>query len=174
MGVTLDSATAWAEPNTPDVDYKSLKVAAKIKRPPGAAKLYPAEKHPGGLWKFSIPDSRGSVDFAVDITGNLLNKKEFKLRSDVVSFRLPVGERLIVHLDSSGAKQIPAAIPIEPLKLDEADIGELTPLAPPSAQGLDAEPVVEVPVENLAAMPFWAACRSLRSTCYWVSHCGFC
>ena len=123
--VTLDirpygsGAIVWVELNTPDVDYRSLKVAAKIKRPPGAAKLYPAEKHPGGLWKFSIPDSRGSVDFAVDITGNLLNKKEFKLRSDVVSFRLPVGERLIVHLDSSGAKQIPAAIPIEPLKLDE-------------------------------------------------------
>ncbi|MCZ6642670.1 MAG: VWA domain-containing protein [Gammaproteobacteria bacterium] len=160
--VTLDirpygsGATIWVELNTPDVDYRSLKVAAKIKRPPGAAKLYPAERHPAGMWKFTVPESRGSVDIAVDISGNFLNKKEFRLRSEAVSFRLPLEERFLVHLDSGGARQVPAAIPIGPLQLDE---GTSLRQTPPSAEVADVDqalPAVELPVQSRVSLPLWA------------------
>ncbi len=165
--VTLDirprgsGATIWVELNTPDVNYRTLTVAAKIKRPPGASKLYPAEKHPSGLWKFAIPDSRGILDIAVDMYGNYLNGKEFRLRSDVVSFRLPLAEPLLVHLDSSGRRQFPTAIPIEPLQVAETGREKLAAKIPPSALLVKSDPE-EPPrdpspiTETSTALPFWA------------------
>jgi len=165
--VTLDirphgsGATIWVELNTPDVNYRTLKVAAKIKRPPGASKLYLAEKHPSGLWKLAIPDSRGMLDIAVDIYGNYLNGKEFILRSDAVSFRLPLTEPLLVHLDSSGRRQLPAAIPVAGLQVARTGLEKLARKTPPSADLV--KPDLQEPAQDLlpitetgTALPFWA------------------
>ena len=117
------------------------------------------------------------LDIGVDIYGNYLIGKEFILRSDIVSFRLPLTEPLLVHLDSTGRRQLPAVIPVAGLQMARAGLEKLARKTPPSADLV--KPDLEEPVQDLlpitetgTALPFWvglsvAAVNLLLGFSFW-------
>lgn len=106
-----DGFTVWARVAAPGLEHDSLRIAALMTRPPGAMRLRPMERHPGGLWKLAVPGARGMVEFSLDISGNYINSKDFNLRTDPIRVVLPVTEPAEVNLDIDGQPLIVAAAP---------------------------------------------------------------
>ena len=118
----------------------------------GQMKLLPADSMPTGLWKIKVPGLRGTVDLSLDISGNLLNKKEILIKTEPVSIAFPLREGLRFGLDLEG-KQIHAALDTEP--------GEGTPRAPENPAVSAATPPAGAQLPELLAsadelqLPLW-------------------
>ena len=96
-------AQAWLQFNHAEVDYATVKAAAKVRVPPGTAKLSPAQKHPGGLWQIPLNANLGVVELSFSVAGNLLNKKGFIIRTKPQTVQLPLADgALVMRFDSNG------------------------------------------------------------------------
>ena len=150
----VDGAVVWAEVNAAGIDSRSLRVAAKVRRPPSPAKLLPADSMPTGLWKIKIPGLRGTVDISLDISGNLLNKKEISIKTEPISIAFPLREGLRFGLDLEG-NQIHSAV--------DTQHGETTPGGPANPAVSGATPPAGAQLPELPAaeddselqLPLW-------------------
>ena len=150
---TADGAVVWAEVNSAGVDFRSLRVTAKVRQPPGLARVVPAETMPGGLWKIMVEGTRGIVDVSLDISGNFLNKKNFRLKTEPMSFTFPVLEPIHFNLDLSGS-QIQSKPVIRAVEPPASPAGGLDS---PPAPDLTAETGLEPAGESGLVLPWWFA-----------------
>lgn len=147
-----DGFVAWVEVAAPDLDYRSLRLAALIKRPPGAARPFVFERLPSGLWKLPVKGSRGLVEIALDIQGNYLSGNEFRMRSRPLKVTLPVTDVLQQHLDLQGRPVLRPAAVVEVPAVPGAPPG---PPAQPKVPAADAVPAAET--EDGLRFPVWLA-----------------
>ncbi len=163
-----DGLVLWTRVEAAELDHDSLRVSAVVRRPPGAARLFPVERHPAGLWKLTIPGARGIVEFELSIKGNYLNLRPFELRTQPIRLVLPVTgvERVNLGLDGRPILvSTPAPPPAQPQPAlndppqgasEPGDPDQAAPDGPPSAAALmavtGASEATPAPV-----FPFWLA-----------------
>ncbi|MDZ7669805.1 MAG: vWA domain-containing protein [Gammaproteobacteria bacterium] len=104
-----DGFVVWATVAAPELDHEGLRLAGMVKRPPAAARLFPMERNPAGLWKLAVPGGRGLVELTLDLRGSYLNGREFELRTEPIRVILPVSEVSQVNLDLRGQPLLVAA-----------------------------------------------------------------
>ncbi len=150
-----DGFVAWVEVAAPDLDYRSLRLAALVKRPPGAARPFVLERLPSGLWKLPVKGGRGLVEITLDIRGKYLSGKEFVMHGSPFKVTLPVTDVLQQHLDLQGR-------PV--LRLEAATVAGpgVVPAAPPQPRAQPRSAAVAKPVPATEAgdelrFPVWLA-----------------
>lgn len=131
------SAQAWVQFAHADVDYGSLKVAARVRKPPGIASLIPAQPMPGGMWKIELLDEsttqqrgyQGIIEAAFSIGGNYLNGKVFFMKTKPQAIVLPLadGEQIGLRFNADGKR------------LEDPE---------PAIEGGDWEPLEELQAQN--------------------------
>lgn len=92
----------WVDVDAPELDHASLRLAALVKRPPAAAKLFPLQRSPGGLWKLALPETRGFLEISLDINGNYLNEKVYSVRSEPIRVTAPLAAPQYARLALDG------------------------------------------------------------------------
>lgn len=131
------SALAWVQFAHADVDYGSLKVAARVRKPPGIANLIPAQPMPGGMWKIELldesrtqqPSYQGIIEAAFSIGGNYLDGKGFFMKTKPQAIVLPLadGEQIGLRFNADGKR------------LEDPE---------PAIEGGDWEPLEELQAQN--------------------------
>ncbi len=134
---TDGSALAWVQFAHADVDYGSLRVAARVRKPPGIARLIPAQPMPGGMWKIELlnesntqqPGYQGIIEAAFSIGGNYLNGKGFFMKTKPQAIVLPLaeGEQIGLRFNADGKR------------LEDPE---------PGPEGGDWEPLEELEAQN--------------------------
>lgn len=104
-----DGFIVWATVAAPELDHDGMRLAAMVKRPPAAARLFPMERNPAGMWKLAVPGDRGLVELTLDLRGQYLNGRSFELRTEPIRVILPVTEVSRVNLDLRGQPLLVAA-----------------------------------------------------------------
>lgn len=138
-----DGLVLWTRVQAAELDHDRLRLSAMVKRPPGAARLFPLERRPAGLWKLTVPGARGVVEIELDIQGNYLNERPFVLRTQPIRVVLPVTAVQYVNLGLDGRPALVATPPGAPADAD----WDRDPLGLATAS--DAAPVA--PAETAAA-----------------------
>lgn len=127
-----DGFALWVHAAAAGLDHHSLRLAALVKRPPAAAKLFPLESMPAGMWKLTVPGARGLVEVTLDLQGKYLNGREFSLRTEPIRVVLPVSEVQYVNLDLQGRPLLSSLPPTESPAAPEA--ADQPSAAPPPGQ----------------------------------------
>jgi hypothetical protein len=143
----------WAQVGAAELDHDSLRVAAVVKRPPAAAKLFPLQRMPTGLWKLALPGAKGLVEIALDIEGNYLNNREFSMRTSPIRVVLPVTKVRYANLDLQGRPLLVAA-PLEGQTLVRRPLPE--PATPPPGTRAAPQPGDDAALAR-AGLPGWFA-----------------
>ncbi len=99
-----DGVSGWVAFNHPEVDYATVSVSAKVRKPPGAVRLIPGSQLPGGLFEVALPAQEGVVETQFIVKGNYLNNKGFYMNTKNVSVDLPMaaGAREVFRFDVAG------------------------------------------------------------------------
>jgi hypothetical protein len=84
-----EGTAVWVEVNSLGLDSHSLRMSAKVRQPPDAATLVPAQPMPAGIWKITLPELKGILELSLYKSSNYLNNKYFILETDPVSFAVP-------------------------------------------------------------------------------------
>jgi len=147
---TPEGVVVWAEVNSAGLDFRSLRVTAKVRQPPGLARVVPAQVMPGGLWKILVEGTRGIVDISLDISGNFLNKQNFLLKTEPVSFTFPMLERMRFNLDLNG-NQVQMEPDIQPMERQTSTSGTLESPPAPDLAGTGLVPLSETGL----VLPWW-------------------
>ena len=87
-----DTATAWVSFNHPDIDYRTLKASAKVRKPPQLGVITPGQRMPGGIWQIPLGTQEGILEVTFSISGNYLNGEGFFLKTKPAAVTLPLAE----------------------------------------------------------------------------------
>ncbi|NKB97558.1 MAG: hypothetical protein GKR90_03520 [Pseudomonadales bacterium] len=87
-----DSAAAWVSFSHPDIDYRTIKASAKVRKPPQLGVIVPGQKMPGGIWQVPIRVADGILEITFSISGNYLNGEGFFLKTKPTALTLPLSE----------------------------------------------------------------------------------
>lgn len=148
-----DGFVMWVRVGAADLDHDSLRLAAMVKRPPGAARMLPLERRPAGLWKLAVPGARGLAEVSLDLKGRYLSGRAFSLRTQPIRVVLPVTEMKAVNLGLDGRPRLVTPAPVtEAAGQPPAPRGAATP--PPAARLPDA---ALPPAEPVTVLPVWLA-----------------
>ena len=85
-----ETATAWVSFNHPDIDYRTLKVSAKVRKPPQLGVITPGQRMPGGVWQIPLGSQEGILEVTYSISGNYLNGQGFFLKTKPAAVTLPL------------------------------------------------------------------------------------
>ncbi len=159
-----EDGVAWLSFNHPEISYATVKGAAKVRKPPQAGVLVPAEKMPNGLWRLPLGQRDGIFEVAFSVSGNYLNNKGFFLKTKPVPVALPLaeGSTEVYRFDASGKRLTDPSLapavdvnePPDPAALLAGD-----PVAAPgTAARSDGAPEAEVlppPEPPAPLIPLW-------------------
>ncbi|NOX52532.1 MAG: VWA domain-containing protein [Gammaproteobacteria bacterium] len=132
-------AVAWVYFTHADVDYRSVKSTAKVRKPPKVGSLVPGIKLPAGLWQIPINETEGIIEISFSMSGNLLNKKGYFLKTRPITLNLPLPENVkhVYRFDAQGN------LIARPEPMEVAAMGEGVLASAPgnvgSAQGLSSK-----------------------------------
>ncbi|MEZ5560211.1 MAG: vWA domain-containing protein [Pseudomonadales bacterium] len=150
-------AVFWIELNAPDVDQRTVQVAARLKHPPGAARVVPVQRLPGGLWKLVAEDARGLLEASLHIQGNYLNGKEFLVSTAPVRVTLPMTVTQHARFDLRGRALVDRVAPdIDGGAAADAAAGSAGGAVPP-APAVSAVQAAAPGTEPEATVPLWFA-----------------
>ncbi len=93
---------AWLNFSHADVDYSTVRAAAKVRKPPHVGTIVPAQRMPAGLFEVPVQESEGVVELSFTISGNYLNKKGFFLKTRPQTLTLPLLEETAFSFDANG------------------------------------------------------------------------
>ncbi|MEM7078907.1 MAG: hypothetical protein AAF513_09785 [Pseudomonadota bacterium] len=151
-------ADAWLSFNHAEVDFTTVRAAAKVRKPPQPGKLIPATKLPGGLYHISLGQMDGILEVGFTLSGNYLSSEGFFLRTKPVTVSLPmVGEEDILRFDVDGrvVEETPVR-PVEQATQDTLDATEDTPAgALPENSGESPGVVLLPPEPAYLQVPIW-------------------
>ena len=152
-------AEAWLQFNHAQVDYATIKAAGKIRIPPGKARLVPAEKQPGGLWRIPLEARNGVLEHSFSFAGNLLNKKGFYVKTKPQTIQLPLTRGpVVLRFDAAGRRlqDLSPQAQVAEAALQTAHAFEKAPEIPTDATSAPPVPVAAVPeVAPPRLIPLW-------------------
>jgi len=148
-----DGFRMWVRVGAADLDHDSLRLAALVKRPPGAARMLPLERRPAGLWKLAVPGARGLAEVSLDLKGRYLSERAFSVRTQPIRVVLPVTETKVVNLGLDGRPRLVTPAPVaDAAGQPPAARGSATP--PAAAWLLESGPRTAEPE---TVLPVWLA-----------------
>lgn len=153
-----DGFVLWVQVSAAELDHDALRLAALVKRPPGAARMFPLERMPAGLWKLVVPGARGLAEVTLDLKGSYLNDRPFDLRTQPIRIVLPVPGVRHVDLGMDGRPALVTPAPVaeaEPRSAANRPGPATPPPAAPPALPATAEPAA--PEAPDAVLPVWLA-----------------
>ena len=95
---------AWLTFNHAAVDYRTLKVSAKVRKPPAVGQIVPAQKLPAGLFQIPIAEQEGVVEMTFTVGGNYLNGEGFFVKTRRQTVTLPLLENQVMRFDAEGKR----------------------------------------------------------------------
>ena len=155
-GEANGAAAIWVTFNHSSVNYETLRVAAKLRKPPQIGSIVPAEKIPGGLWRIPVEIKEGIVEMSLTIAGNYLGGEGFFVKTKSLPINLPLepSEEQFFRFDASG-EHIVDPEPLHPTYDDPVGMQPDEPIAVASNLA-EAGSVLEAAVEPPAVLiPWW-------------------
>ena len=101
-----DGLAAWLSFSHHQVRYDSLRVSAKVRRPPNLGVIVPAQALPAGLWLVPLENTEGIVEMNFSLAGNYLNGEGFFLKTKPITLNLPLTseDAQVFHFDAQGER----------------------------------------------------------------------
>ena len=152
-------AAAWLSFNHPDIDYRTLKATAKVRKPPQLAVLVPGQRMPGGVWQIPVGEQEGILEISFSISGNYLNGEGFFLKTNPAALTLPLppGETQTFKFDASGTRLDSRALAVQ--KEDPEPVAQFVAAvaAEPSAAEQTPVPLADQVREEapVLSLPIW-------------------
>ena len=84
-----DGFVLWVQVSAAELDHDALRLAALVKRPPGAVRMFPLERMPAGLWKLVVPGARGLAEVTLDLKGSYLYVEDGNERNNTIAHNGP-------------------------------------------------------------------------------------
>ena len=99
-----DGVGAWMNFSHAEIDYRTLKGSAKVRKPPQVGQILPAEKLPAGLFHIPIAESEGVVELTFTVSGNYLNGEGFFLKTERQTVTLPLVKTQVLRFNAAGKR----------------------------------------------------------------------
>ena len=138
---------AWVSLAHPEVDYRTVRVSARVRKPPESAVIVPAQRQPAGLFELAVPKHEGVVELVFSVNGNYLDGRGFFLKTQRQTVIFPLDEAEVFRFDATGKR------------LNEPETMELEALLEPEPPLINAAPpqngevAVDVAVPQLELGP---------------------
>ncbi|MEM7097005.1 MAG: vWA domain-containing protein [Pseudomonadota bacterium] len=143
---------AWLNFTHAEVDYRTVKVSAKVRKPPEVGTIVPGQKLPAGLFQIPISNHQGVVELTFTVGGNYLNGEGFFMKTRRQTVTLPLQGIETMRFTASG-RRIDEPVPTVELAETQVQITQQAPGAAPSVVMNRAIDPTQQPLAELVPPP---------------------